>query len=274
METTIQTSGYVSGQALAGFRGGVNDILMRSENDKAEKLADEVAKHFWPMIGTANQVAYEAIDEAVEEMRAAGMLRQQEKVKALKALQEYERYQKTAYEHFKAIDDDRYPLWQDLIANASARLQPDVKRLYFAIKNELDRCGVQNSRVYASIQTGLALVTLATLMFDTMMSQFQRQTLVNITHAFKPGRLTAMESCWKAVGEITGKRCLQDVNLRDNEQCRLGVEVILQRYEKADFLNEAAGVALRHNPDVLTHEERKAFLQDDDLWNQENSESV
>ena len=118
------------------------------------------------------------------------------------------------------------------------------------------------------------MVTLATLMFDTMMSQFQRQTLVNITHAFKPGRLTAMESCWKAVGEITGKRCLQDVNLRDNEQCRLGVEVILQRYEKADFLNEAAGVALRHNPDVLSHEERKAFLQDDDLWNQDNSESV
>ena len=274
METTIQTLGCVSGQALAGFRGGVNDILMRSENDKAEKLADEVAKHFWPMIGTANQVAYEAIDEAVEEMRAAGMLRQQEKVKALKALQEYERYQKTAYEHFKAIDDDRYPLWQDLIANASAKLQPDVKRLYFAIKNEIDRCGVENSRVYAAIQTGLALVTLSTLMFDTMMSQFQRQTLVNITHAFLPGRLTAMESCWKAVGEITGKKVLKNVNLRDNEQCRLGIEVILQRYERADFLNEAAGVALRHNPDVLYHEERKAFLQDDELWNQDNNESV
>ena len=44
--------------------------------------------------------------------------------------------------------------------------------------------------------------------------------------------------------------------------------------EKADFLNEAAGVALRHNPDVMTHEERKAFLQDDELWNQENNESV
>ena len=70
METTIQTLGCVSGHALAGFRGVANDILMRSENEKAEKLADEVAKHFWPMIGTANQVAYEAIDEAVEEMRA------------------------------------------------------------------------------------------------------------------------------------------------------------------------------------------------------------
>lgn len=67
---------------------------------------------------------------------------------------------------------------------------------------------------------------------------------------------------------------MKDVNLRDNEQCRLGVEMILQRYERADFLNEAAGVALRHNPDVLSHEERKAFLQDDELWNQENSESV
>ena len=274
METTIQISGYVSGQALAGFRGGVNDILMRSENDKAEKLADEVAKHFWPMIGTANYVAYKAINKASEMMRVAGMLRQQEKVKALKALEAYDLYEKRVKDHFVEINDDRYKLWKDLVRKASELLQPDIDKLYYAIKNELDRCGVQNSRVYASIQTGLALVTLATLMFDTMMSQFQRQTLVNITHAFKPGRLTAMESCWKAVGEITGKRCLQDVNLRDNEQCRLGVEVILQRYEKADFLNEAAGVALRHNPDVLSHEERKVFLQDDELWNQENSESV
>jgi hypothetical protein len=166
---------------------------------------------------------------------------------------------------------DAQAFWKTL---SGGEVQPDVKRLYFAIKNELDRCGVQNSRVYASIQTGLALVTLATLMFDTMMSQFQRQTLVNITHAFLPGRLTAMESCWKAVGEITGKKVLKDVNLRDNEQCRLGVEVILQRYERADFLNEAAGVALRHNLDILSHEERKAFLQDDELWNQENNESV
>jgi len=274
METTIQTSGYVSGQALAGFRGVANDILMKSENGKAEKLADEVAKHFWPMIGTANYVAYKAINQASEMMRVAGMLRQQEKVKALKALEAYDLYEKRVKDHFVEINDDRYKLWKDLVRKASELLQPDIDKLYYAIKNELDRCGVQNSRVYASIQTGLALVTLSTLMFDTMMSQFQRQTLVNITHAFLPGRLTAMESCWKAVGEITGKKVLKDVNLRDNEQCRLGVEVILQRYERADFLNEAAGVALRHNPDVLSNEERKAFLQDDELWNQENSESV
>lgn len=264
MEMMIQTCG--SGRVCT-------DILMRAENVKAEKLGDEVAKHFWPMIGTANQVAFQTIDEAVDMMREAGMLRQREKVMALKALDAYERYQKRAYDHFKEIDDDRYALWQDLIANAAVRLQPDIDRLFFAIKNVMDRQKVENSAVYAKIQTGLALVTLSTLMFDTMIEKYQRQTLVNITDAFLPGRMTAMESCWKAVGEITGRKVLQDVNLRDNEQCRLGIEVILNRYERADFLNEAAGVALRHNPDVLRGEDRRAMIEDDEMWNQ-NTESV
>ena len=87
MEMMIQTCG--SGRVCS-------DILMRAENVKAEKLGDEVAKHFWPMIGTANQVAFQTIDEAVDMMRETGMLRQREKVMALKALDAYERYQKRA----------------------------------------------------------------------------------------------------------------------------------------------------------------------------------
>jgi hypothetical protein len=101
----------------------------------------------------------------------------------------------------------------------------------------------------AKIQTGVALVTLATLMYDTMEQQYQRKTMIRIGSSFRGGRLTAVEQNWKAVGELTGKCVMQDVNLRDDEACRLGVEVILQRYQSAAFINDAAGEALELNPE-------------------------
>ena len=96
----------------------------------------------------------------------------------------------------------------------------------------------------------MALVTLSTLMFDTMADRYQRQTPVRIAEYFKAGRLTGSENNWKALGDITGKQVLADINLRDDPACQLGVQVILTRYQSADFLNEAAGEALSLNPEI------------------------
>ena len=73
---------------------------------------------------------------------------------------------------------------------------------------------------------------------------------VTISTRHDEGRLTAVESNWKEVGEITGRQVMQDVNLRDDPTCQLGVQVILARYQSAEFLNEAAGEALRLNPEI------------------------
>ena len=228
----------------------ITDAIYRAEMEKADALCDEMAKHFWPMIGTANQTAYLAMDDAIESMQECGMLRQQVKVKVQKAMQEYERYDKAVKRHFHEIGDDRYYLWADIVARAADMLQPDVTKLFFAIKNRIDEKRVRNSVALAKIQTALALVTLSTLMYDTMASQFQRRTMIKIADTFRGGRLTTVESNWKAVGDLTGRQVMQDVNLRDDPQCQLGVQVILARYQSAEFLNEAAGEALRLNPEI------------------------
>ena len=217
---------------------------------EAERLADEMAQHFWPMIGTANHMAFQAIDDAVEMMRETGMLRHKEKVHALRAVEEYHKYERAAYEHFMLIGGDRYALWQDLIGRAAVKMEPDVMKLHYAIKQKIDREGVGRSAVLAQIQTGLALVTLATLLFDTMMTTYQRQTMIDITSSFRAGRITAVESNWREVGELTGRQVMKDVNLRDDPTCQLAVRVILTRYQQADILNEAAGEALRLNPEA------------------------
>ena len=227
--------------------------VMRYNAQQAEAVQDQMAQHFWVMIGTANQVAYMAIEDAIEMMQDSGMYRQKQKQKAMAAVEAYRKYERAAYEHYKVIEDDRYPLWQDLIGRAAEKLQPDVQKLFFAIKNVIDRSKVRNAAVLAQIQTGVALITLSTLMYDTMANQFQRMTLLNIHQMFNAGRLTAVESNWKAVGEITGRQVMQDVNLRDDPACQLGINVLLTRYQQADFLNEAAGEALRLNPQSWHH---------------------
>lgn len=244
MNTTIQTNMSADGIARS---------LLRQQSVQANELAEQMAQQFWTMIGTANQVAFVAMDDAMEAMEDCGMLRQQVKVKAQRAMQEYERYDQSAYRHFHEMCDDRYNLWADLVTRSAERLQPDVQKLYFAVKNVIDRHGVKNSEALAKIQTALALVTLSTLMFDTLLAEFQQQTMYRLEQSFRGGRLTAVESNWKAVGELTGRQVMQDVDLRNDAACALGVQVILTRYQKADFMNEAAHEALELNPEMTKY---------------------
>ena len=228
----------------------LSQSLARIELEKANDLYDSMAQSFWPMIGTSNQTAYLAMDEAIEAMKECGMYRQQAKVKAQRAIDEYHKYERLCTQHFLSKGDNRYYLWQDLIGRAADKLEPDVTKLFFAIKNVIDRYNVPNSVALAKIQTAMALVSLSCLMFDTMAEQFQRQTPVRIVEYFKAGRLTACESNWKSLGEITGRQVLANVDLSHDPACQLGVQVLLTRYQAADFLNDAAGEALRLNPEI------------------------
>ena len=231
--------------------GSITDSLLCQQYEHAEELADEMARSFWPMIGTANQCAFMAIDDAVDMMRECGMLRQQVKVNAQRAVEEFEKYDRAVYRHFHELGDERYYLWSDLIIRSAQALQPDVDKLYSSIKNIIDKHGCRNSDVLSKIQTALALVTLSTLMFDTMFEQFQRQTMFRLDKTFNGGRLTAVESNWKQVGYLTGRQGMQVVDLANDPTCQLAVQNILNRYSKADFINDAAGEALKLNPECL-----------------------
>ena len=57
----------------------LSQSLARIELNKAEELQNNMSEQFWSMIGTANQCAYVAMDEAVDAMKAAGLYRQQVK---------------------------------------------------------------------------------------------------------------------------------------------------------------------------------------------------
>ena len=221
--------------------------VLVAQYKKAESVADEMAHNFWPMIGTANQCAYQAMLEAVDAMQDCGIYRQQAKNKAQKALAEFERYEKLAHKYFDELGGGTWGLWQDLVRRATDRLQPDIMKLYFAIKNVLDKYQVKNADALAKVQTALALVTLSTLLYDTMLEQFQAKTPLNLRQTFSAGRITATENCWRIVGEATGKQTLRNVDLSHDPACALGVKVLLTKYSEKAFLNDAAYEALKMN---------------------------
>ena len=51
----------------------IRRAMLMQQHDRYEELKYDMAKHFWSMIGTANQVAFVAIDDAVDMMREAGV---------------------------------------------------------------------------------------------------------------------------------------------------------------------------------------------------------
>ena len=228
----------------------LSQSLARIELNKAEELQNNMSEQFWSMIGTANQCAYVAMDEAVDAMKAAGLYRQQVKRDAQRAIEEYHKYEKLCIDHFKGYQDDRYYLWQDLIGKATERLEPDVTKLYYAVKNKIDSYKVPNAIALAKVQTAMALISLANLMFDEMVTKYQKQTPVRISDTFKVWRLTGCESLWRVVGYLTGTQVIANIDLSHDENCQLGIRVILQRYETADFLNIAAKEALELNPTI------------------------
>lgn len=228
---------------------GIAHSLYVSQQEQAEQLYDDMAKTFWPMIGTANQSAYIAMDDAVDALQDAGMLRQQVKVKAQAALKEFRRYEKAVFQHYNSMGDDRYYLWSDMVSRAADGLESDVQKLYFAIKSVLDRHNVERSEVYAKVQTAAAMIDMSVMMFDTMAEQFQRQTMIPIAKSFDGGRLTSVQNNWRMVAYITGRNVLPNVDLNNDPTCHMAVKVILTKYQQAEFLNKAAGEALRLNPD-------------------------
>ena len=79
----------------------ISQSLARIELNKAEDLYNEMAQHFWPTIGTANQCAYLAMDAAIDAMQEAGMFRQQVKRDAQRAVEEFHKYERLCLHHFK-----------------------------------------------------------------------------------------------------------------------------------------------------------------------------
>lgn len=233
-------------------------MLPHLNSGKAADVYDLTAKTFWPMVGTANQSAYDAVTDAYDVIDEAGLMRRDVKKHCNESMKSFENYLRQG----RLALGDRYYLWSDMTVNASAGLKDDVERLRYSIELTLQKNKVTDARLRSYVFLAQAMVDMSVMIFDTLMEEAQKQTAWDITSSFMPARMGAVKRAWGAVAEHFG-RTEGMIDLNKNENCQIGMKVILTKYQTMDFMDSAAHKALRYNPDMtkyLTEEERRAFL--------------
>lgn len=231
------------------------------EQKKAAVLYEELGRHFWSIVGPANYSAVATMLDAIDAMEEAGLLRQKLKQLVKRAQKSYRDYINAA----KVTLEDRFYLWQDLTAHAHDRLQPDITKLFFSIKQRYDREKVKDSSLLSHVQTVCTMLSLSTGLFDATIDYYQKQTYLDISSYFRKGRLTGIETIWGEVMDIVIPTEVQMIPLARDENSQRAVSVIARRYQDMDFLDKAAVDAMRLNPSMIKYaaeSDRQHFLQE------------
>lgn len=240
-----------------------NNLLPHLSADNASLMHDEFVRNFWPIVGTANQSAILWLLDVYDDMEEAGMLKQNVKLHAKKCTEEIDRYHCRA----RMALGDRFAIWSDLTNNATHNIYPDCMRLYFSVKAKIDKELKQDESVASDIRAKIftvnALLQIATAMYDTLVKKYQSQTIFNIHKNFDAARLSAVLHHWdivtKSFSNVNGS-----VDLNSDKHCQMAIKVILNRFSDKEFINEAAGDAIRQNPAMhkhLTEEEYKDIVE-------------
>lgn len=215
--------------------------------DKAFKIYADAESAFWPLIGTANQLAADAVYDAYDFMEAQHLLRQRVKQTANMTIRDWERYQNRASDML----DSRVFLWRDVVRIASQYIQTDVFKLFMAIKQRLDKDAVAHSEARAHVFLAQALLDIANVFFDSLMEQTQAKTQLNISKDYRLLSLKAMSAHWAMVVDQFS-HANTNIDLGEDGNIRLATKIILNRIEDKSFLEKASKNALEQNPKFLS----------------------
>ena len=87
------------------------------------------------VVGAVNSIACNALVDAVNELRKSKHYKFKTKQEAKQAIEAYEAWERTHTKNF----GDRYNLFLDYLSAAEEAIQPDIDKLYWAIKQVLDK---------------------------------------------------------------------------------------------------------------------------------------
>ena len=225
-------------------------MLPHFSKERAFELAREIDKRFWPIIGTANQSAQNAMLEAYDLLEERGLLKREVKKYANNAVSNWESYSKQARMEL----GDRWYLWQDMTAKGAGKLEPDVEKLRVAIEDLLSVNGVKDADVRSYIFAANTMVTLAVMIFDSTIDLYQQQTVWDIRENYMPARMTKAQRMWSSLTQLYSSS-KEDIDFNKDEACLDALSGIYDRYENDDFINEACGEAIEDAEEEETKEQ-------------------
>lgn len=140
-------------------------------------------------------------------------------------------------------------------------------KLYFCVKAKIDKDLEKQDGIPSDIRAKVfvvdALLQIAAALYDSLVHNYQSQTVFNIHKNFDAARLSSVLHHWGVVTKNFSK-VKGSVDLNSDQNCQMSIKVILNRFSDKEFINEAAGDAIRQNPAMhkhLTEQEYKDIVE-------------
>ena len=164
-------------------------------NNNIESDFGHTASLFYIVIGAVNDLASHAMTDAVEAVRKSRHYRHRVKYHIREAQRKFDGYERM----MKGQLTDRFPLFMDITDEVYEMIRPDMEKLYFSFKSELDKHREPESELKARMETAIAMLDLAVYMFDRFFDSARERTKAD----FRPitERVKTFEDACKELGE-------------------------------------------------------------------------
>lgn len=206
------------------------------------------------VVGAVNSIACNALVDAVNELRKSKHYKFKAKQEAKQAIEAYEAWERAHTKNF----GDRYNLFLDYLSAAEEAIQPDIDKLYWAIKQVLDKHKTEEAALKSKIETARTLLEYAVCMYDKTLETCRKETGIDFDFLMRPARLTAALHHWTRCEDIVSRTKGETINLNNDPNCVLAFKVIENKITSEEFINRAGWQSLQENPEC------RKYVSDED----------
>ncbi len=186
-------------------------------------------------LGSIDDLADSMMRDSIEMFKKKGIFRQTLKYHSKQALKESERILSCYRQGTQAPYLDFLDIIQD-------EIQPDIERLYYAIKHVLDRNKVEDAEMRARVLQTYVMTEMAMKGYERFKDLLERTThsrLEKALHELNPANVIFH---WRQVTEIIFGRIHDEI--AQDANVSTGVEVVCQKLFDIDWLEEKAQRAI------------------------------
>ena len=215
-----------------------------------EKIVDRISAAAYVVVLCVNDIADASLRDAVAELRTTKYYRHDVKRISRMCLAKYDTFGKRV----ETVLRNRFQFWMDLADAYSENMQPHVSKLYWSIKNLLDRNFETDSAVKARLCTAEFMLSAAASNFKGYFDAQAEKYGVDIRTWFREADLTNILHMWSRVCDIVLARktphC-KPIDIAHDPTCALAGKCIANLMLSSDIINAAGKAAILANPDVV-----------------------
>lgn len=200
------------------------------------------------VVGAVNSIAGGWLYDTVEELEQDKRLYRHEVKRwakeAKRRFDEYERVHLTDHGGLKSF-------YVDYLDCMDERVRPHTEKMYWAIKNRIDKERIEGSALFAKVELTLTLLEYSVYVYDFLINDVRESSGYDFDRYLKPARLSDTVKAWRELERIVCKTPGRHIDLNEDPTCTLGFRCIERMLTSEDVLNDAAMEAIRLHPKVL-----------------------